>query len=212
MSAHVGANLEVLPSRPFSGLANFRIIPRIETYPSVVRFAQTIPGKLSLLAFFALGTRFSIEDWIPLSVALAVITFLPARRRILVTVATVVFTFVVPWSKYIHPVYTSALIVFVIAIGAILFWLSIELPDSIIGRHPLLVLLGGFSLLIVFASYFPNNTPWYLTVWDFTATFGVYLWFIAYSLLDRRLPGRDDFSRQLGTYGPFWGLTVVPVP
>ena len=212
MSAHVGANLEVLPSRPVSGFANFRIIPRIETYPSVVRFAQTIPGKLVLLAFFALGLRFSIEDWIPLSVALAVITFLPARRRILVTVATVVFTFVLPWSKYIHPVYSSALIVFVIAIGAILFWLSIELPDSIIGRHPLLVLLGGFSLLIVFASYFPNNTPWYLTVWDFTATFGVYLWFIAYSLLDRRLPGRDDFSRQLGTYRPFWGLTVVPVP
>lgn len=212
MSAHVQANPEVLAGRGFSGLANFRIIPRIETYPGAVKFAQTFAGKMVILALFSAGLRLGTEDWIPLSVALAVITFLPSRRRILVTVATLVFTFVLPWSKYLHPVYTSALIVFVIAIGAVLFWLSIELPNSVIGRHPLFVLLAGFSLLLVFASYFPNNTRWYLTVWDFTATFGVYLWFIAYSLLDRRAAGRDDFSLQLGTYRPFWGLTVVPVP
>jgi hypothetical protein len=208
----VGVSPEVLPSRNFSGLANFRIIPRIETYPAVVRLAQTVPGKIILLALFAVGLRFATPDWIPVAAALAVITFFPSWRRILVTIATLVFTFVLPWSKYLHPVYTSALLVFVIAIGAVLFWLSIELPKSIIGRHPIVVLLTGFSLLLIFASSVPNNTRWYLTVWDFTATFGVYLWFIAYSLLDRRSPGRDDFALQLGTYRPFWGPTVVPVP
>jgi hypothetical protein len=193
-------------------LANFRIIPRIETYPVLVAFAQTVAGKLVLLAVFSLGLRFATDDWIPLSISLAVISFFPVQRRIVVTAATLVFTFALPWSRYAHPVYTSALVVFVIAIAAFLFWLCIALPKSMIGRHPIFVLLAGYSLLLVFASNFPNTTPAYLTVWDFTAALGVYLWFIAYSLLDARSPARDDFALQLGAYRPFWGLSVVPIP
>lgn len=212
MSAHVGANPQILAGKSSGGLANFRIIPRIETYPRVLAFAQTVAGKLTILAVFAFGLRLAIEEWLPVSVCLVVITFLPARRRLLVTASTIIFTFVLPWSKYLHPLYTSALIVSVIAIGAILFWLSVEWPQSVVGRHPVFILVGGYSLLLIFAAYFPNTTRVYLTVWDFTATFGVYLWFIAYSLADSRLPSRDNFVNQLGTYRPFWGLTVVPIP
>jgi len=212
VSASLGATAGIAPLTWPQRLANFRIIPRIETYPAVVTFAQTLVGKLALLALFSVGLRLATEDWLPLSVSLLAITFFPLRRRLLVTAATLVFTFVLPWSKYAHPVYTSALVVFIISIGAVLFWLSIELPKSVIGRHPVFVLLAGYSFLIVFAAYFPNTTPVYLTVWDFTATFGVYLWFIAYSLLDASAPNRDSFALQLGTYRPFWGLTVVPVP
>lgn len=212
MSTHVEANAEALVTRPLPGLASFRIIPRIETYPAVVRFAQTAAGKLVLLVLFGFGLRFATEDWLLLTLCLGLITFLPGRRRLLVTAGTLVFTFLVPWSKYPHPVYTSALVVSVIAIGALLFWLAIAMPRSLIGRHPIFLLLTGYFALLVFAAYFPNNTPLYLTVWDFTATFGVYLWFIAYSLMDRRAPDRDDFSLQLGVYRPFWGSTVTPFP
>jgi hypothetical protein len=191
-------------------LATFRIIPRIDTYPAVTKFAQTAIGKLLILALFTLGLRYAMADWLPLSLCLVMITFVPVRRRILLTVATLLITFGVPWAKFPHPLYTSALIVFVIGIGGTLFWLAIALPRSFIGRHPVFILLSGYSLLIVFASYFPNDTRWYLTVWDFTAMLGAYLWFIGYSLLDCRAPGRDDFPLQLGTYRPFWGSPTTP--
>ena len=57
-------------------LANFRIIPRIETYSAVVKFTQTFAGKLLILALFALGLRYATEDWLSLSLCLALITFL----------------------------------------------------------------------------------------------------------------------------------------
>lgn len=192
--------------------AKFRIIPRIDSYPWVVKFAQTFAGKLLLLALFALGLRFATPDWLALSLCLAAITFIPLKRRLLVTAAMFIFTFVVPWTTLLHPVYTSALIVFVIAAGAMFFWLALELPRTVIGRHPVFILLTGYSLLIVFAAYFPNTTPVYLTVWDITRIFGLYLWFIAYSLLDLRSKDRDGLSLQLGTYRPFWGSTVTPFP
>jgi len=193
-------------------LAKFRIIPRIETYPAVVKLAQTFAGKLLILSLFALGLWLATEEWLSLSLCLAVITFVPLRRRLLVTVATLISTFVVPWNNLLHPLYTSALIVFVIAVGAMFFWIALQLPRSFIGRHAVFILLVGYSLLIAFAAYFPNNTPVYITVWDLTRVFGLYLWFIAYSLLDLQSKDHDGLSLQLGTYRPFWGSTVTPFP
>jgi hypothetical protein len=115
-------------------LANFRIIPRIETYPVITKFAKTAVGKLLILALFALGLRFAMKDWIPLSLGLAVITFVPIQGRILLTILTLLFTFAVPWRNWLHPLYSSALLVFVIAIGAMLFWLVSAMPRSFIGR------------------------------------------------------------------------------
>jgi hypothetical protein len=210
LSTPVATTSDAFPSRIPGWLANFRIIPRIETYPIITRFAKTAVGKAFLLALFAVGLRFAMKDWLPLSLGLAVITFVPVRRRILLTILTLLFTFAVPWVKWPHPLYSSALLVFVLAIGAMLFWLAIALPRSWIGRHPVFILLSGYSLLIVFAAYFPNDTRLYLTVWDFTAMLGAYLWFIAYSLLDCRAPGRDNLTLQLGTYRPFWGSPTTP--
>jgi hypothetical protein len=193
-------------------LAHFRLIPRVETHPAVVTFAQTFAGKLLILALFALGLRLATEEWLSLSLCLAMITFVPLQRRLLVTAATLICTFLVPWNNLLHPLYTSALIVFVIALGAMFFWVALQLQRTVVGRHPVFILLVGYSMLIVFAAYFPNNTPVYLTVWDVTRIFGLYLWFIAYSLLDLQSKDRDDLSLQLGTYRPFWGSTVTPFP
>jgi len=191
-------------------LSNFRIIPRIETYSAVTKFAKTVAGKIVVLALFAIGLRFAMQEWLPLSLGLAVITFVPVRRRVLLTILTLVFTFAVPWMKWPRPFYSSSLILLVLILAATLFWLVVKFPRSFIGRHPVFTLLSAYSLLIVFASNFPNDTPRYLTVWDFTAMSGAYLWFIGYSLLDARAPARDDFALQLGTYRPFWGSPTTP--
>jgi hypothetical protein len=193
-------------------LAQFRIIPRIETYPLIVNFAQTFAGKLLMLALFALGLSFATEVWLPLSLCLAAITFVPLRRRLLVTAATLIFTFVVPWPDLVHPFYTSSLIALVIAIGALLFWLTATFPLSILGRRPIFILLTAYSLLILFAAYFPKDASLHPTVWEFTRIFGFYLWFIAYSLLDLSVKDHDGLGLQLGVYQPFWGSTATPFP
>jgi hypothetical protein len=204
------ATIETLPARRIPGLASFRLIPRIETYPVVLHYAQTAAGKLLILVLFAVGLRLAIQDWLPLSLALTVIAFFPTHRRLLLTLATLVFAFVLPWSKFVNPFYSVTLLVFMISTAALFFWLSIELPHSLFGRRPIFFLLGTFALVVFLSSYLPQTSPAYHTIWDFLNVFGMYLWFIAYCLLDRRAPERDDFARQVGTFRPFWGSPNVP--
>jgi hypothetical protein len=199
-----------LAPKGLSRVRNFRLIPRVDTYPAVVAFAQTIIGKLVLLAMFGLGLAYGSKDWRILTLCLALITFLPAQRRILVTISALLFAFIVPWKFFKQPFYSVALIVLVLALGAVLFWCATLWPRSWYGRRPVFVFLCSFSLLIVIASYAPQGTRTYQLVWDFTNSLSVYIWFICYSLLDRNAAGRDPFSLQLGSYRPFWGSTNTP--
>jgi hypothetical protein len=199
-----------LAPKGLSRVRNFRLIPRVDTYPAVVAFAQTIIGKLVLLAMFGLGLAYGSKDWRILTLCLALITFLPAQRRILVTISALLFAFIVPWKFFKQPFYSVALIVLVLALGAVLFWCATLWPRSWYGRRPVFVFLCSFSLLIVIASYAPQGTRTYQLVWDFTNSLSVYIWFICYSLLDRNAAGRDPLSLQLGSYRPFWGSTNTP--
>src|SRR5260221_11187779 len=98
-------------SPPSGGrLANFRLIPRIETYSAVVSFSQTLPGKLALLAVFALGLAYNHRPWGPLVFCLALITFLPDRRRIVANVSTLVLSFLFPFIGFSAALYVAALI------------------------------------------------------------------------------------------------------
>ena len=51
-----------------------------------------------------------------------------------------------------------------------------------------------------------------LIAWMFVFTFGAYFWFIGYALVDARSRDGDGVGRQLGTFHPFWGSTMVPIP
>jgi hypothetical protein len=200
---------ERLP-QPAGRLASFRLIPRIETYPIIVSFTQTIPGKLVLLALFGVGLTYHGGDWLPLIACLTLITFLPSQRRALVTLSALFFAFVVPWKSLSHPLYSAALISSVFLLGALLFWSATRWPRSWYGRRPILILLCGFAALVVFATYIPRGARAYKLIWDFAYVLTIYLWFIGYSLLDRNAPDRDGFALQLGTYRPFWGSTNTP--
>ena len=68
-----------------NSLAQFRLIPRIETYPAVVSFAQTSVGKFVMLALFGLGIRFFIPNSVSvvlLAFIFGLITFMPEYRRV----------------------------------------------------------------------------------------------------------------------------------
>jgi hypothetical protein len=159
---------------------------------------------------FGAGLSYLVRDWLILTLCLALITFLPARRRLLVTGSTLIFVLVVPWKTQQDPLYFVALTACVLALGALLFWFATLWPKSWYGRRPAFLFLSGFAVLIVVASYLPRGAAYSKLVWDFAGVLSAYLWFICYSLLDRNAPGRDPVGLQLGTYHPFWGSTHTP--
>ena len=72
--------VSTVPARVTRALP-FRIIPRIETYPRVVAFCQTIPGQAALLGAFGLTYGFVNPNALPLVLCLALLTWMPGRRN-----------------------------------------------------------------------------------------------------------------------------------
>ena len=212
MTAEAPSAADALVPASVWKLASFRLIPRIETYPKVVSFAQTPVGKLVLLGLFGLGLWVSNEDWTPLMVCLTVVTFLPLKRRLLVTACTLAFTFLVP---RIHgPVPLSILVTMfqVLALAAVMFWCGVQWPKSFYGRRPLVFLFCTFWIFLLWGSMLPASARAYPLVWQFVFLLGNYIWFIGFSLLDAESPRHDNFGLQIGAYLPFWGSSNTPFP
>ena len=187
---------------------SFRLIPPVETYPAVVRFAQTTAGKLFLLAFFGMVfTNYGHStSWLSTG-ALAVITFLPQHRRSLVAFFTIAI-----------PIYESqglrslAWILACLAVGTLLFYAARKWPKSAFGRRPILFLLTGFASFIVIACLVPKSYGINLELWTGVGLFSSYVWFIGYALLDRSADFGRDLKLEVGTFRPFWGSTNTPFP
>src|SRR5260370_5051846 len=82
------------PGTTAKGWTEFRLIPRVETYPAVVSFVQTPPGKFLLLILFYLGLCFFLRDWgsaLGLAFVIGLIAFMPEYRRISLAVAPLIF-------------------------------------------------------------------------------------------------------------------------
>jgi len=199
-AADVGRAVPVSRGTPF--LTDFRLIPRIETYPSVLAFAQTLAGKFTVLGLFGIGGYYLFPHWKPLIFCVAVITALPQYRRILLTVSTLLWACGTWWRWADHPRLVQAAILFILA--ALLFWLATHFRNSWYGRRPVASLLTGFTLLVLSASHLPRGGSLRTVSWDFLTVAAAYLWFIAYSLLDISSKSRDPFTLQVGSYRPFW--------
>src|ERR1700723_2900862 len=96
MSAGADAGIGAITPWRLRSPKKLRLIPRFETYPSVVSFAQTIPGKLALIAIFGAGFH-SNPYWLPLLTILVLTTAVPAYRRILLTFGALLWPFVISW-------------------------------------------------------------------------------------------------------------------
>jgi len=204
-----------VPGR-FSFLRSFRLIPRIDTYPIVVACAQTIVGKSTVLALFGFGLYYSTwlehtqsPRWKIQIFFLVVVTAFPQYRRILLTVCTLLWGFIV-WGWADHPLLAQAATVLISA--AVIFRLAILFRNTWFGRRPVATLLTGFALTVLLASYLPKGGHSRNVFFDLLTAAGAYLWFLAYSLLDVGSKSRDPFMLQLGTYQPFWGSTNTPFP
>jgi hypothetical protein len=191
------------------GFRGLRLIPPLETYPTVLSFVQTTAGKLVLLSVFGIGLRFASPYWLPILLLLAVLTSFPHQRRILLSFGTVLWTFASSARRGPIGLIETAVI---LTIAGLLFSAGSRLTGSWFRRRPLVVLLGGFGVLTAMLGLLRAHLPYQTEVWSLLILFGTYIGFIGYSLLDINSKTGDDFTRQLGTYRPFWGSTATPIP
>lgn len=194
-----------------NGFSDFRLVPRVETFPNVVSFAQTTVGRIVVLAVFGLGLRFFLPDLLSalsLAFLLALMTFMPEYRRFILAITPIVI--VVKENFQDSPL--LGLNLTVIAFGILLYRCVMRWPKSRFGRRPILFLLTGFTALILLAGLATPHTLSYSIAWDLVGLEASYIWFIGYALLDRGSKPKGDLSLELASFRPLWGSTNTPFP
>jgi hypothetical protein len=207
---------------------HFTLVPQLDRSPLWVAFAQTLPGKLTLVISFA-GLLFlhGIFLWWLISIYLLTFSLWPRHRWQILFTATWSFLLVGPndfqWER-INTLFREAGITWQInstseglplILAAILFSaLSVWLARRFVGqfRRPVLILICLYLGLMISASYAPIPAVVCACLWAFLAIFGKYLWFLCYSLKECRAPRQVPLPLQFGQYLPFWEPTLIPFP
>ncbi len=202
----------------------FRLIPPLETYPRVITFAQTLAGKMLLLALFAAGLSLRTDQWLPISACLLALTLLPKFRPLLLTIATVGSLSLAgwpnvapPWSiRQLHhptiPGYQPLIMAAILGSFALYYGAVKNNRAGWIGKRPVRNLLVFYLLLLLAATQVPLTNPQVVYLWAFVAGFGKYLWYFNYTLLDRQARDTPRLTLQAGHYLPFWGGAATPFP
>lgn len=203
-------------------LLSLRLVPQLDRSPCWIAFAQTIPGKLSLIAAFA-GLLFLHETpyWWCVSLYLLAFSLWPSYRWQILIASTWSFLLITPngfyWER-INILFSEAgikwqinstgeglpLIIIVILFAALCTWLVRSSPLSRYLKRPVLALICFNLGLMISASYAPLPQVVRAFLWAFIVVFGQYLWFICYSLKECRAPNPVPLPLQLGHYLPFW--------
>jgi hypothetical protein len=205
-------------------LRDFRIIPRLETYPGLVAFAQTTAGRLALVALFTfLSIPLNPGSWLQIGIVLMLISLLPERRRVLLALAAICWVFLHPpldldlllelarrrSAEAFTPAWPA------VAAGILLggggyAWLVRRYPASPLGRRPVLGLLLALCLLLVAATALPVRGLAFFAVTASAMVLGKYLWFLAYAVSAASSRQPVSYWKQLGFLRPFWGFSNVP--
>lgn len=206
-------------------------LPPIETYPSVVAFAQTRAGRFLLFAGFAGlmklvgGGTWPRGVWLELTVAAAVVSLAGPYRRhaalaaIAALLASIPFDFgavyVSIWQETgvaaIHPGYlrAGALIAWLV-LAAVAIHLARRYRDHPVGGRPVLLLhVLCLGLLGLATSHVLRGLPQVL-LWGIVAVFLAFFWFLAFALMEQRSRTPTPLLSQFASFYPFFGLTTVP--
>jgi hypothetical protein len=190
----------------------FRIIPRIETYPRLVAFCQTVPGQAVLLTVFGLVYAPFNPNAIPLMLCLAMLTWMPHRRHQLVSVSTLIFALLVPLHQLAHPLRYVGTVSAIFLSCATLIACRMKWPQSWYGRNSVAILIAGFAVWIAAISLIPWQAVRTPLVWDLSIAFVGYIWYVAYILIDRQAESPRRFGLETGFLQPFWGVMYTPFP
>lgn len=194
-----------------AGAAGFRLIPRIETYPEVISFAQTVLGKLVILTVFGLEVSYFTRDFLSMfgfTFVFAAAAFMPEHRRFILALAPIAFVVVLGAS---HPLRLSATLAVIIT-GVLLYLCVMRWPGSIVAERPITFILSGLTILILFACSATPHSLAHQILWDLVAAGASYVWFICYAATDRNSNPRKDLTLELTAFRPLWSSTFVPFP
>jgi hypothetical protein len=205
-----------------------KIVPQLDTYPRLLSFGQTRPGKAVLLAAFAIGL-FAVraDSWIELTAVIALMTYFPARRRLLLSIATLYWLFFhsawLNWdllrsmakaegqrTDWTLTLILSGILVSVICLLAVLFHHVRTQRTSFVAKRPVLCLVTATMLLLFTAGLLHSGGLAHLLVWGLVVVTIPYLWYFAYALKDASAKAPDAAFLQFGTLRPFWGPVNVP--
>jgi hypothetical protein len=207
----VSAGTSPVPVRVTRELS-FRIIPRIETYPRLVSFCQTVPGQAALLTTFGLIYAPFNSNVIPLMLCLAMITWMPHRRHQLVTISTLIFALLLPLRAVPHPLRYVGTVVAIFVFCGTLIWCRAKWSQSWYGRNSTAIVIAGFGLWIAAISLIPWQALRTPLLWELSIAFVSYVWYVAYILTDRQVESPRRFGLETGFLQPFWGATYTPFP
>ncbi|NND45933.1 MAG: hypothetical protein HKN58_11470 [Xanthomonadales bacterium] len=212
-----------------------RLIPPIDQYEKVVAFAQTVAGRIVLIAVFAGGLALHGRGWwAEASVILLAMSLLPDYRRQLLLIGTLYWLWQhTPFNWLLitrlareqgvaagineslgWPMFHALVIAAALLACGIFYALAVRFRDRAPMNRPLRTLLLGYFVLLAVASWLPMPALAEVALWAFLVVLGRYIWFLAYSLLDIPSKDRAPFWLQLGHYHPFWmsSMTAVPFP
>ena len=186
----------------------FRIIPRIETYRESSSFCQTIPGQAVLLTAFGLVYASFNPNALPLTLCLALLTWIPGRRNQLLCVSTLMFRFacaVARTAEAALPRGTGA--------GVPRFWLAVDLVPRevaaiLVRTKSAEILIAGFGIWVATISLVPWRFFQTVTLWDLSIVFGSYLWYVGYILMDRRSRADERIWHRSRIASPLLGFTL----
>ena len=190
-----------------------RIIPRLETWPWLVRWVQTKLGKVALVAVFGGILMLNQEPRaLVISIALLAISLWPQHRRLWVALATFysLLVYTLGANGASSQLYLAVILFFVFA-GICTYQGQLR-PNAWIFRRPVRNLLVFYCALVVIVSCLPFNGFAVATLSLFVLFGGKYIWFLSYALLDRRRKGQQPLLVRLFHFQPFWGSTNVPYP
>jgi len=209
----------------------FTLIPALDTYPRCVTVVQTVSGKASLLAAFALGLALlGNAGWWVITAFLALTTFLPRQRRVWLTLGSLsLLLFHRHWAKeafirdlakreqvsafFVSPTFQILGALFMLGLLGIVAHLAGEFRKSFPLKRPLLTLSLSYVLLVLIACCAPLSGSGRVALWMMVVFFGSYFWYFGFTVLDRNSKDPDPYYLQLGTYYPFWGLPgASPTP
>jgi len=212
------------------GGQSLRLIPKIDKDPGIVAAAQTLAGRIRLLAaIMALVIAFMLLGVNDLAVAplAAVSAYAGALRRHVILLATLLMLYAHDFwvdagviqqvigqeglAQRLDTVWLvrgSLVLFFGVSAGLIASWPRLEATGFL--RRPTLCLILAFLTLVIAAQApIAAGVP-RVILWSMVMVFQPYLWFLAYALADRNAQTRQPVWRHLSVFHPFWGSTSTP--
>lgn len=233
---------EQSPAKRWDWFTQFRVIPPLETYPRLVSFTTTTPGKALLVIVFTLGYWIavvpnpsaaggmgsSVPPWWLLSAILLTLTWLPKWRWALIGLATsgwALFGRDSSADQVLTQLTNSGFaasipqqvvhglrIVAVFAFFAAYHTLARRSSILWVRRRAFWIFLALFVIGCMLASSVESGTTLANLSWAFLTVWGTYLWFFGYALENLKHKSPSGLTQQVGAFYPFWGSTQTPYP